>query len=1152
VVGTSESFCRSVALALLLILGTAAGARAATVELLSKADPVPDSSGTSYCAGMSADGRYVLIASVAPNLAPGQVDTNGFYDLFLRDRVASTTTLISHAAGKPNVAGHSPQSFDSNYYSIVAALSADGRYVAYISFWTDLVPNPSGANASGDVYLWDRVTGATTLVSHAAGDPATTADGFAIDVQISADGGTVAFSSSANNLVAGQVPAAGGRQFNVFLYNRASGSLTLVSHHGGAPAMGGDGQSDAPVLSADGGTVAFVSQAPDLIPGFTSQRSSVYVYQRATGAVSLISHAAGAALGAPNGGSGNVRISADGRYVAFISAATNLLAGQVPPTLPNAVSAFLYDRTLGTLRLVSHTTASPLTPAVSGLVELSADGRYAVFDSQAPDVIPGQANLSSGNNVFVYDRVANTTSLVSHNRDSVTTTPSSSSSGAISLSADGRYIAYQSQAVDLVPHQTDVANSFDVFVYDRTARTTVLASHVRTSLTTAANGISNGARISADGGVVAFGSYATDLAGGQVDPNGFEDLFLFDRKSAEVTEISQAAPDLPAVTPIGPSSSADLSADGRYVVFASQAAGLVAGQVDTPYSIDPYSGTQGTWDVFLRDRVAGKTTLLSRSKASPPTSAGGFFPALSADGNFAAFSVPGHDQNGQSQSRFTVYDRVADALILANHLPGSATQPDGVLYGRPALSADGRWVAYTCSECHLVPGEQSGRQFGGQSLDIYLYDRVTNTNTLVSHASGSPATTGDHDSQEPRISADGRFVVFNSYATDLAAGQTGFTNGANVFVFDRTTGAVTLVSHTAGSPAAASGPAYDTVISADGRWIVYQSAAADLVPGQMDANGAFDVFLYDQVSGGTVLVSHASSSPVAAGNTSQTYFYGGDVPVSISADGRWVAFASPETDLVPGEVNPDQFSAIYLYDRTTGAVSLVSSAAGSTTIASYATQPGISADGSRITFLSPETNLVPGQGASRFVTLYVQERATGARTSIGRVEEKAFYPDGITTNVSFVSRLSANGRVIAFTSDSPLVAGDFNQNWDAFVYDAAAQGGPVTVPPCTLFSGVLRSNVRKPLTAAGACGVPATAKQVQLKLTVSQGAGKGNVQLFAGTATTPAAGILRFTRGATRSAAFTVSLGNGGFALLPFVAGNGTVRVSVEIDGYVP
>jgi Tol biopolymer transport system component len=1143
--------CRSAALALLLITG-AAGAFAATVELISKADPVPDSFGSGFVSGMSADGRYVLFQSVAPNLISGQVDTNGFWDLFLLDRVASTTTLISHAAGKPNTAGQSPEPFDPIYFSADADVSADGRYVAFVSFWTDLVPNPGGTNGSGDVYLWDRVTRSTTLISHAAGDPAVTADGFALFVRISADGNDVVFTSSGSNLVAGQSPSAAGPEFNTFLYHRPSGTLTLISHRSGAPVMEGTGDAgDAgePAISADGSSVAFLSSAADLVPGQSTLTTSVYLYQRATGAVSLVSHAAGVPLGPPNGSSSGLRISADGRWIAFLSQATNLIAGELPSSSSYASNAFLYDRVAGALRLASHTTASLLTPGTAGDLALSADGRYLAFDSPAPDLVPGQVNLGSSGNVFVYDRIANAISLVSRNRDSATTTPSGGLSGGPSVSADGRYIAYQSTAVDLIPHQTDTADGFDIFVYDQSARTTVLASHVRTSLTTAANGGSQSPRISADGGVVAFGSYATNLAGDQVDPNGFQDVFLFDRKSAEVTALSQASPDLPAVAPFGPSSSAGISSDGRWVVFVSQAAGLVASQVDTPYAVVPYGDPKGTWDVFLRDRATGKTTLLSRSTVSPPTATGGIDPGLSADGNFAAFTVPYQSPDSQSLGRLEVYDRAADALTLANHLVGSAVQPDGLPYGWPALSTDGRYIAYTCSVCHLVPGQQDGRPSYGQALDVFLYDRVTGANTLVSHASGLPATTGDSDSQEPRISADGRFVVFLSAATDLTAGQAGPADSANVFVFDRTTGAVTLVNHTAGSPAAASGPAYDAVISADGRWIAYRSAAVDLVPGQVDTNGVNDVFLYDQGTGITALVSHASSSPVTAGASDQDDY---EVPVLLSADGHWVVFGSSATDLVAGEVNPQAVVAVYLYDRTTGAVSLVSSAAGSSTAARYAWGPAISGDGSRITFLSPATDLVPGQDRSQLPSLFVQDRATGARTFVARVTAKPYYPDGISPYVSFVTPLSADGRVVAFTSDSPLVAGDFNQTWDAFVYDAAAQGGPVAVPPCVLFNGVLHANVRKPLTAAGACGVPATAKQVAIRLTVSQGTGQGNVQLFAGTATTPAAGILRFSRGATRSAAFNVALGNGVFSLLPFVAGNGTVRTSVEVDGYTP
>src|SRR4029077_18214880 len=204
-----------------------------------------------------------------------------------------------------------------------------------------------------------------------------------------------------------------------------------------------------PAISADGGSVAFLSSAADLVPGQAPVMTSVFLYQRASGAISLVSHAAGAPLGPPNGGSSGLRVSADGRWIAFLSQATNLIAGQLPSSSSFLSNAFLYDRIAGSLRLVSHTTASPQTPAASGPVAISADGRYLAFDSPAPDVVPRQLNLASGRNVYLYDRVANTTSLVSHNRHSGTTTPSSPGSIASSLSADGRYIAYQSVAVDL-------------------------------------------------------------------------------------------------------------------------------------------------------------------------------------------------------------------------------------------------------------------------------------------------------------------------------------------------------------------------------------------------------------------------------------------------------------------------------------------------------------------------------------------------------------------------------------------------------------------------------------------------------------------------------------------------------------------------------
>lgn len=210
-------------------------------------------------------------------------------------------------------------------------------------------------------------------------------------------------------------------------------------------------------------------------------------------------------------------------------------------------------------------------------------------------------------------------------------------------------------------------------------------------------------------------------------------------------------------------------------------------------------------------------------------------------------------------------------------------------------------------------------------------------------------------------------------------------------------------------------------------------------------------------------------------------------------------------------------------------------------------QLGLSADGRFVAFDSSAPDLVAGEtGTGRGVFLY--DRIPGTTTLVSRSAVAAYITVG-----SFAPQVSADGRAVAFNSDSAgLVAGDFNGLPDTFQYRAdSAPSGPVVLPPCTLFNGPpLRSNVRKVLAVA--CGVPAGAKQVTLKLTVAQGSGKGNVQLYPAGVTSPASGILRFARGETHTAGYTLPLGNGGIALLPFVTGRGTVRVTVEVDGYTP
>lgn len=1156
------------ALALVLAVGAPPAAEAASLELISRADPIADSDGSTLSFSLSVNGRYIAFVSLAPNLAPGQVDGNLFYDTFLRDRILGTTTLLSHVAGLPNVAS-SFGDFVNSLGPPTTDVSADGRYIVFSTAGIDLVPGVVDKNHDFDVYLYDRVTETNTLISHVSGDPQATADGNSLRARISADGNYVVFTSTAKNLVAGQIEpppsSSTSSTEDVFLYHRPSGTLTLISRKSGSIATTGNGTSAVNGISADGNFIVFTSVANDLIPGLVDTNEiDVYLYQRSSGTSSLVNHASGLPLRTSNAGATQARLSSDGRWITFTSSATNLIPGQIDT--PNSSDIFLYDRVSGEKRLVSRMPGSPVMAAGgSGSAVLSADGRYVGFLSTATKLVPGQRDTNGISDVFIYDRVAGTTALVTHIHGSQTTAAAASRTDLIdiNLSADGRFMTFRSFAADLVPRQTDTGTTADVFLYDRALKSTVLVSHTGDSLTTVANGFSSFPQLSQDGSVIIFSSTATNLGDGQTDTFGYADLFLYNRGSAEVTALSQRDPNLPFLSSLGSSSVGDISADGRFVIFLSKGINLVPGQIDEPV-IEDLEGFVPTWDVFLRDRLTGKTTLLSRTKSSPPTAARGLAPAvISSDGKFAVFGEPDKTpSDAQQQFPLYIYDRIADKSTLINHQPGSTLLAEGRPFARN-ISADGRYVAFSCSKCKLVPGQQdrdTDTDIFHIPSDVFLYDRTTGTNILVSHAVGSPVTTGEDASSQGGISADGRFVVYSSSATNLFTGQASGANTGNIFVFDRSTGLNTLVSHTAASATTPSGHSFSSSISADGRWIFFESTATDLVPGAADTNGKLDLFLYDRLSGAITLISHTGDSLLTAAN-GDSFFV--DFPNSVSADGRWFVFASQARDLVPGGTDTNGFTDIFLYDRLTNTVELVSHTSDSLTTTSNGSvgRARISADGSRIGYLSNGTNLVPGQtGTNKIVNLIVYNRNTRTATLVGRVHTTD--PVRRDDNLSFAPRMSTDGRQVIFTSSaSDLVLGDFNGDWDVYLYDdTRSPGGSNPLPPCILLDThrvadgpALHSNVRKVVGVRGACGVPATAKRVSVKITVLQGTAKGNLQFFPGNVTAPASGILRFERQQTRTGSFNLPLatnGAGTIALLPFVTGNGTVHVVVEVNGY--
>jgi Tol biopolymer transport system component len=336
-----------------------------------------------------------------------------------------------------------------------------------------------------------------------------------------------------------------------------------------------------------------------------------------------------------------------------------------------------------------------------------------------------------------------------------------------------------------------------------------------------------------------------------------------------------------------------------------------------------------------------------------------------------------------------------------------------------ALSADGRYVAFDSSAANLVPGDTNN------ASDVFVRDRQTGATTRVSVASdGSQAvdegTWPNLYSDHPSVSADGRYVLFSSHATNLVAGD---TNGnVDAFVHDRETGATTRVS-VASDGAEAEYGAFYAGISANGRYVTFISGSADLVAG--DTNGRRDAFLHDRETGRTTRVSVSSDG--AQGNRDTDY----STPVA-SDDGRFVAYRSWATNLVPGDTN--DATDVFLRDTGLATTTRVSVAADGRQADELSYEPSISADGRYIVFGSGANNLVPGD-TQVAADVFRFDRVAGTLTRISRdITPVAgqWLPTGSTAAV-----ISDDGRYTAYASTGGgIVADDTNGGLDVFVYDA--------------------------------------------------------------------------------------------------------------------
>jgi hypothetical protein len=474
---------------------------------------------------VSSDGRYVAFVSEATDLAAN--DTNNGGDVFVRDRQTGQTILVS-----ANAAGTGTADAPSRF----PAITADGRYVAFTSFASNLVTDDAAIMIHEDVYVRDLRLGITTLVSRNLAGTArgNGTSGFNDHLGISADGRFVVFSSSSTDLVA-QVDN-NNNSTDVFVRDLQTRTTTLVSINRDGTGTGSSGAGGA-VITPDGRFVAFMSQSRDLISMDTGFGRQVFVRDLQTGVTSL---ATVNKLGTGGGSADtdgrreqDLTISSDGRFVAFVSEANDLVEND---SSGFAQDVFVRDMQQGVTHLVSvNTSGVSSNTAPSGQLAMTADGRFVAFVSGADNLV---ANIDTNlkQDVFVRDLQANTTTLISVNRTGTAGGNGNASGDLISsfqrpsISDDGRYVSFTSSANDLT-FANDTNGGFhgnlpaDVFVRDRQNGITTPVS-MNYSGSDTGNGASGYSAVARDGRSIFYFSGASDLV--SYDSNGgIQDLFVF-------------------------------------------------------------------------------------------------------------------------------------------------------------------------------------------------------------------------------------------------------------------------------------------------------------------------------------------------------------------------------------------------------------------------------------------------------------------------------------------------------------------------------------------------------------------------------------------------------------------------------------------------
>lgn len=733
-------------------------------------------------------------------------------------------------------------------------------------------------------------------------------------------------------------------------------------------------------ISPDGRYTVYSSLANNLVAGDTNSQEDIFIHDSQTNDTERVSVDSNEVQG--NGVSGDnapetLDVSADGRYVVFLSRATNLVAGDT-----NGVTdVFVRDRQLGTTERVSVDSNENEITDQTGSPDISDDGRYVVFDSVSPDLVAGDVNGSI--DIFLRDRTLGTTERISVDSSEVEADASSQSPA---ISGDGSAICFHSTATNLIAGDSN--NETDIFVRNRVAGTTERVSI--DSAEAQVNGSSSNCNISTDGSIVVFDSQATNLVAS--DTNADSDAFVRNRTTGNTF---RASVDSVGTEHNGTSiGSVHISGNGRYVTFTSNATNLVA------------SDTNAVQDVFMHDLVGSTTVRLSLGVGNPTRDleSNGFSYRTSASSNTGAkvafTSAATNLITVSDNSGVDVFVRTSSGVVGSRDTVRLQADGDYEPYfggnnasSTSAVSDSGHYVVFETYANNLGITDSNGAR------DIYLYDTVSPSLDLVSVDSSE--TQGNADSFSPSVDTTGELVVFGSGADNLVSSDgNGFTD---IFLRDMNAGTTVKISNST-SDGDADSQSYSPSITPNGRYIIYTSEASNLVAG--DTNGVSDIFVYDRVLDTTEMVSTQANGDLADQNS---------VLPSIRDDGRFVSFTSYSDILVGDDTNlvPD----VFVKDRQTGAITRASVDSSEAEKPNGSSAGQIAGDGDFVVFTTTD-DFVP-EDTNFNNDIYRRDLVNGT-TELISVSSNEDIGDGNST----VPTITFDGQYVTFESTSENLVGD--------------------------------------------------------------------------------------------------------------------------------